>query len=166
MKLKFWIIMTSLPVMLALTAGCGPGEARIRDIVKEELGRAMTRNAITDVNAIGPYSPAQKVGNFLFVSGQIGINPETGELEAKDLESETKQVLNNLMKVLKKAGYDSSDVLSTTVYLTDMKKYAEMNNIYGGYFEEGNYPARVTVQVAALPRSANVEISAIAYRAR
>ncbi|MDI6767264.1 MAG: Rid family detoxifying hydrolase [Bacteroidota bacterium] len=124
----------------------------------------MQRTVITDVNVIGPYSLAQKVGNFLFVSGQIALDLQTGELVSKDIETETRQVLDNLMNVLRKAGYDSSDVISATVYLTDMNNFAKMNNIYGGYFEEGNYPTRATVQVAALPRGANIEISAIAYK--
>lgn len=146
--------------------GCQPDERRIREIVIEELASAMKRMAVTDVNVIGPYSPAQKVGNFLFVSGQIALNQETGRLEDKDIETETRQVLNNLMTILNKTGFDSSDVISTTVYLKDINDYSKMNNIYGGYFPEGNYPARVTVQVVALPRNARVEISAIAYKSK
>ncbi|MBI5021631.1 MAG: hypothetical protein HZB59_09355 [Ignavibacteriales bacterium] len=126
----------------------------------------MERTAITDANVIGPYSPAQKVGNFVFVSGQIALNQETGLLENKDIETETKRVLDNLMLILRKTGCDSSDVISTNVYLTDIHDYAKMNNIYGGYFQEGNYPARVTVQVEALPKNARVEISAIAYKSK
>ncbi|MBI5475308.1 MAG: RidA family protein [Ignavibacteriales bacterium] len=124
----------------------------------------MQRSMIGDVNVIGPYSPAQLVGNFVFVSGQIALNQNTGLLENKDIETETKQVLENLMSILNKSGCDSSDIISTTVYLKDIKDYPKMNNIYGGYFQEGNYPARVTVQVAALPKDARIEISAIAYK--
>ncbi len=144
--------------------GCQPNEQRIREIVKEEFASAMQRTVITDANVIGPYSPAQKVGNFLFVSGQIAIDQSTGKLLQDSIEVETQQVLENLMNILRKAGYDSSCVIQTTVYLTDMKNYSKMNNTYGGYFEEGNYPTRATVQVAALPRGANIEISAIAYK--
>ena len=146
--------------------GCQPNDQRIRDIVKEELASAMKRTAITDVNVIGPYSPAQKVGNFLFVSGQIALNQQTGAIENGDIETETRQALNNLLLILQKAGLDSSDVISTTVYLKDIADYPKMNNIYGGYFQEGNYPVRATVQVAALPRDAHIEISAIAYKSK
>lgn len=159
-KLVFYKIVF---VFLILN-GCQPSEQRIRDIIKEELSKVTEKRAITDAYTIGPYSPAQKVGNFLFVSGQIAINQETGVLENKDIETEVRQVLDNLMAVLRSAGYDSNDVVATTVYLTDMSHYGKMNAIYGGYFTEGNYPVRATVQVAALPRGARVEISAIAYR--
>lgn len=146
--------------------GCQPSEQRIREIVKEELSSAMQRSAMLDAYTVGPYSPAQKVGNFLFVSGQIGLNQQTGTLENKDIETETRQALENLMTILRNAGFDSSDVVQTTVYLKDIADYPTMNNIYGGYFQEGNYPARATVQVAALPRDARVEISAIAYKSQ
>jgi 2-iminobutanoate/2-iminopropanoate deaminase len=153
-------------VISILFLGCQPSEQRIRDIVKEELVSTMTQTAITGANVIGPYSPAQKVGNFLFVSGQIALNQQTGVIENRDIETETRQALNNLMSILQKAGLDSSDVISTTVYLKDIADYPKMNNIYGGYFQEGNYPARATVQVAALPRDAHIEISAIAYKSK
>jgi len=149
---------------IMLLSGCQADERRIRDIVREEFSQLMQRSVITDVNVIGPYSPAQRVGNFLFASGQIALNQETGQLENRDIETETRRVLDNLMVILWKAGFDSSDVVSTTVYLKDMANYSKMNTIYGGYFQDGNYPARVTVQVAALPRDANIEISAIAYK--
>lgn len=150
--------------VIVMLIGCQPSENQIREIVKEELASAMKRAVVLDAYTIGPYSPAQRVGNFLFVSGQIGINPNTGEIENKDMETETRQTLDNLMKVLHNSGFDSSDVIMTTVYLKDMADYTKMNNIYGGYFQEGNYPARATVQVGALPRNARVEISAIAYK--
>lgn len=152
--------------IIAMCAGCQTNDQRIREIVKEELTSAMKRSAITDVHVIGPYSPAQRVGNLLFVSGQIALNQQTGQLENGEIETETRRVLENLMMILGKAGFDSSDVVSTTVYLKDIADYPRMNNIYGGYFTEGNYPARVTVQVAALPRDAHVEISAIAYHSK
>ncbi|MBI5215629.1 MAG: deaminase [Ignavibacteriae bacterium] len=124
----------------------------------------MEQRAITDAKTIGPYSPAQQVGNFLFVSGQIALNSETGKLETADIETETKQALHNLMNILKSAGYDSSDVVSTTVYLKDINDFAKMNAVYAKHFQEGNYPTRATVQVAALPKDARIEISAIAYK--
>lgn len=144
--------------------GCQPNERRIREIVKEELSAAMERTAVTDAYTVGPYSPAIRLGNFLFISGQIGINQQTGTLENKNIETETRQALDNLMMIVRNAGFDSTGVVSTTLYLTDIKDYTKVNVIYGGYFAEGNYPARATVQVAALPRDARVEISAIAYR--
>jgi len=149
-----------------ILSGCRTNDQHIREIVKEELASAMKRTAITNANVIGPYSPAQQVGNFLFVSGQIALNQQTGQLENKDIETETRRVLENLMAILNNAGFDSSNVISTTVYLKDIADYPKMNNIYGGYFTEGNYPARAAVQVAALPREANVEISAIAYKSK
>ena len=161
---KFTLLLSIIILGGFIFLGCQPNEQRIREIVNEEFAAAMERTAITDAGVIGPYSPAQKVGNFLFVSGQIAINQSTGQLKQDNIEVETRQVLDNLMNVLRKAGYDSSDVISSTVYLTEMKNYPMMNSIYGGYFQEGNYPARVTVQVAALPRGANIEISAIAYK--
>ena len=163
-KIKF-----GLPIIIYLGitfSGCQPGDEQIRKIVKEELTSGMERAAITDANVIGPYSPAQKVGNFVFVSGQIALNQETGLLENQDIETETKRVLENLILILEKTGCDSSEVISATVYLKDINDYAKMNNIYGGYFQAGNYPARVTVQVAALPKNARVEISAIAYKSK
>jgi 2-iminobutanoate/2-iminopropanoate deaminase len=149
-----------------LLYGCQADDQRIRGIFKEEFSKMMERSVVTDVNVIGPYIPAQKVGNFLFTSGQIAINQQTGQLDNQDIETETGRVLENLMMILRKAGFDSSDVVSTIVYLKDMNNYSKMNMIYGGYFQDGNYPARTTVQVAALPRDANIEISAIAYKSK
>lgn len=151
---------------VSVLSSCQPTEKRIREIVQEELSAGMKRTAITDAYTVGPYSPAIRIGNFLFISGQIGINQQTGVLENKDIETETRQALDNLMMIIRNAGFDSTDIVSTTVYLKDINDYAKMNLIYGGYFEEGNYPARATVQIAALPRDARVEISAIAYKSR
>ena len=164
--MKNVLVLASPFVFLAalISQGCQPNERRIREIVKEELAAKMKHSPILDAQAVGPYSPAQRVGNFLFVSGQIGLNQQTGMIENKDIETETHQALENMMMILRKAGYDSSDVIATTVYLKDIGDYTKMNNIYGGYFQEGDYPARATVQVAALPRDARVEISAIAHK--
>jgi 2-iminobutanoate/2-iminopropanoate deaminase len=156
--------LLGLSSFLLLASGCQPSEQRIREIVREEFSTAMQRTAITDAYTVGPYSPAIRLGNFLFVSGQIGINQETGILENANIETETRQALDNLMLVIRNAGFDSTDVVSATVYLKDLNDYAKMNLIYGGYFEEGNFPARATIQAAALPRDARVEISAIAYK--
>jgi 2-iminobutanoate/2-iminopropanoate deaminase len=146
--------------------GCGLSDDDVRRIVKDELSSAMERHVVRNVDVVGPYSPAVKIGNFMFVSGQIGLDQETGLLRNESIEEETRQVLDNLMRILRSEGYDSSHVVSATVYLKNMNEYARMNLIYGGYFQEGNYPARATVEVSNLPRQANVEIGLIAYRPR
>jgi 2-iminobutanoate/2-iminopropanoate deaminase len=162
MKKSISLLLATAVASLFLGTGCGPGEKRVRQIAQEELSSGVQRTAFTDAFTIGPYSPAQKVGAMLFVSGQIALDQTTGTLRNADIETETHQALDNLMAILRKAGYDSSEVVSTTVYLHDIADYPKMNVIYGGYFPEGKYPARTTVQVAALPREARVEISAIA----
>jgi 2-iminobutanoate/2-iminopropanoate deaminase len=154
----------TLVVVLACLSGCRPGEDDLRRIVREEMSRGVEKKIIKPVNVIGPYSPAVKVGNFLFVSGQIALDPQTGALKTDNIEVETQQVLDNLRRVLTAAGYDSSHVVSATVYLKNMNDYQKMNAIYGGYFQEGNYPARVAIQIGDLPKQANVEISAIAWK--
>jgi len=145
-------------------AGCGPSEEDIRRIVREEFSDAMQRTIVKPVDVIGPYSPAVKIGNFLFLSGQIGLDQQTGLLRSENIEAETRQVLDNLNTVLRAEGYDSTHVVSATVYLKNINEYPRMNLIYGGYFQDGNYPARVTVEVSNLPRQANVEIALIAYK--
>lgn len=110
---------------------------------------------------IGPYSQAVKTGPLLFVSGQIAINPATGNLETADLYAETHQVMHNLKAVLTEAGMDFGNVVKTTIFLTDMDFFSTVNEIYGKYFQ-GNFPARETVAVKALPKNVNVEISVIA----
>jgi reactive intermediate/imine deaminase len=147
-------------------AGCGPKEEDMRRIVREEMSLAMERKIVSPVQAIGPYSPAVRVGNFLFVSGQIGLDQQTGQLKSENIEAETRQVLENLNRILHAEGYDSSEVVNATVYLKNMNDYGKMNLIYGGYFEENNYPARVTVGVTELPKGANVEIAVVAYKRR
>lgn len=151
-------------ILSGVLIGCGPNDSDIRRIVKEELSAAMNRTIVKAVEPVGPYSPAVRIGNFLFVSGQIALDQGTGELRSENIEVETRQVLDNLMSILRETGYDSSDVVSATVYLKNMNDYARMNLIYGGYFEEGNYPARVTVEVSNLPRQANVEIALVACK--
>lgn len=113
---------------------------------------------------IGPYSQAVKVGNHLYVSGQIAINPETGELQMDNIEDETKLVMKNLENVLKAAGFTYEDVVKTTIFLSDMELFPLVNEIYGHSFVV-NPPARETVAVKQLPKSVNVEISCIAYKA-
>ncbi|MCZ4243502.1 RidA family protein [Pedobacter punctiformis] len=112
---------------------------------------------------IGPYNQAVMAGNFLFVSGQIAINPESGELNLVNIEEETHQVMRNLKAVLLEAGLGFEHVVKTTIFLSDMGTFAQVNEIYGQYFTE-NFPARETVQVSVLPKNVNVEISVIAVK--
>ncbi|HEX2846375.1 MAG TPA: RidA family protein [Chitinophagaceae bacterium] len=112
---------------------------------------------------IGPYNQAIMTGDTLYLSGQVCINPATGELDNKDVQAETHRSMQNLKAVLQAAGMSFKHVVKTTIFITDMKKFGEINEVYGKYFE-GDYPARETVQVAALPKFVNVEISMIAVK--
>ncbi|NTV35697.1 MAG: RidA family protein [Anaerolineaceae bacterium] len=111
--------------------------------------------------ALGPYSVAIKYGDLVFTSGQVGINPETGNIVDGGVEAETRQVLTNLKNVLAASGTELGQVVKTTVFLRDMADFAKMNAIYAEFFTE-NPPARSAVQVAALPKGAAVEIEAVA----
>ena len=113
--------------------------------------------------AIGSYSQEVKVGNTLYCSGQIAINPKTGELVNESIEEETKQVLENLGAVLKEAGMNYSNVVRATVFMSDIEYYGKINGVYAQYFKE-DAPARAAVQVANLPKYVNVEISCIAVK--
>jgi len=129
---------------------------------KSETLRMKTIINTTNAPApIGPYSQAVKAGNFLFVSGQIALDPKTGELVIGDIPSETKLVMENLKAILTEAGTDFTSVVKSTIFLKDMGNFATVNEIYGSYFT-ANFPARETVQAAALPKNVNVEISVIA----
>ncbi|MBS1765720.1 MAG: RidA family protein, partial [Bacteroidetes bacterium] len=99
---------------------------------------------------IGPYSQAVQTGNLLFVSGQIAINPETGQLKTGSIQEQAQQVMQNLKALLEAAGLNFSNVVKTTIFLTDMKDFDEVNKVYGSFFS-GNFPARETVAVAGLP---------------
>jgi 2-iminobutanoate/2-iminopropanoate deaminase len=112
---------------------------------------------------IGPYSQAVQAGNTLYVSGQIALDPATGELITGDLEAETQQVMENIRAVLTEAEYDLDDIVKTSIFLSDMGLFQTVNEIYGRYFK-GNFPARETVAVAGLPKNVNVEISVIAIK--
>ncbi len=112
--------------------------------------------------AIGPYSQAIKIGQFLFTSGQIPLDPQTGEFVAGGIKEQTEQVLRNLTAVLKASGAELRQVVKTTVFLAEMSDFAVMNEVYGSFFTE-NPPARSTVQAAGLPRGARVEIELIAW---
>jgi 2-iminobutanoate/2-iminopropanoate deaminase len=122
------------------------------------------KKIITSKNApapIGPYSHAVQMGNMLFVSGQVGKNPKSGELMLNDIKTETTQVMENLKGILNEAGMDFSNICKTTIFLTDMNDFSSVNEVYGSYFKS-DFPARETVQVSKLPLNVNVEISVIA----
>ncbi|HTO15189.1 MAG TPA: RidA family protein [Edaphocola sp.] len=124
----------------------------------------MSKEIINSPNApapIGPYSHSVKFGNMLFVSGQIPFNVEKNDLVTSGIEDETRQCMENLKAILDTAGYEFKDVLKSTIFITDMQQFGQINEVYGSYFNE-NPPARETVQVAALPRGVHVEISVIA----
>ena len=112
--------------------------------------------------AIGPYSQAVKIGDFLFTSGQIGIIPASGEL-AEGVEAQTEQAMRNLGAILKENQMDYANILKTTVFVADLADFAKVNAIYAGFFS-ADYPARSCVQVAALPKNALVEIECIAVK--
>jgi len=118
----------------------------------------LTKNAPAP---IGPYNQAVQFGNMLFISGQIPIDPGTGNMVQTNIQTETTQVMNNLLAILSEAGMDFSHVIKTSIFLTDMGQFATVNEVYGSYFKE-NAPARETIQVSALPKGANVEISMVA----
>ncbi len=122
--------------------------------------------AINTTNApapIGPYNQAIKAGNTLYVSGQIPLDPESGELVSGNIIHETKQVMANVGAILKEAGYDFSDIVKSTIFLTDMDSFVEVNATYATYFTE-DAPARETVAVKGLPKNVRIEISVIAYK--
>lgn len=113
---------------------------------------------------IGPYNQAVLVGNTLYTSGQIALNPSTMELVLDDIEIETKQVMENMKAVLEAAAMTFDNVVKTTIFIMNMGDFARINSIYGSYFDEKTAPARETVQVACLPKNVNVEISMIAVK--
>lgn len=113
---------------------------------------------------IGPYNQAVQYGNMLFTSGQIALNPATGELVMDDITVETQQVMTNMKAVLDEAGMGFEHVVKTSIFISDMNNFAAINAVYGRYFDEANAPARETVEVARLPKDVNVEISMIVIR--
>lgn len=112
--------------------------------------------------AIGPYSQACLVNGTLYISGQIPVDPATGKL-VEGIDKETHQVMKNLQAILHKAGMDFSNAVKTTIFLKNMDDFAVVNEIYASYFDNGQYPARETVQVSCLPKNVDVEISMIAF---
>jgi len=112
--------------------------------------------------AIGPYSAAVKVGNLLFVSGQLPIDPQSGKIVEGDIETQTKMALENLKIVLEPYSITLENVIKTTIFIKDMNNFVRINKIYGEYFKEG-FPARSCVEVSRLPKDAEIEIEAIAF---
>ena len=111
---------------------------------------------------IGPYNQAVISGNLMFMSGQIAFNPSTGELVIEEIQAETKQVMENLRSILDEAGLSFKDVIKTSIFLSDMNNFQQVNEVYGSYFSDEDAPARETVEVSRLPKDVNVEISMIA----
>ncbi len=136
-------------MMLAFFVSCKSGETMT--VVNSKLAP----------QAIGPYSQAIKTGNYVFCSGQIGLSPETGQMAGEDISSQTNQALKNIQAILQEAGTDFMHVTKVTIFITDMKNYSTVNEIYAKYFV-GVKPARSAVQVSALPKNALVEIECIA----
>ena len=112
---------------------------------------------------IGPYNQAIKIDNMLFVSGQVAINPKNNKLIQSSISDETDQVMKNLSAILEEADMDFRNVVKTTIFLSNMSYFNEVNNIYGSYLKNGQEPARETVAVKTLPKEVNVEISMIAF---
>ncbi len=124
----------------------------------------MEKKIIRTENApapIGPYNQAVQFGNMLFISGQIALDPKTGNLVQDDIQAETTKVMDNLKAILEAAGMRFSDVIKTSIFLMDMGQFAKVNEVYGSYFADAA-PARETVQVSGLPKGVNVEISMVA----
>jgi 2-iminobutanoate/2-iminopropanoate deaminase len=126
----------------------------------------LKKEAISTVKApkaLGPYSAGIKVGHFVYTAGQLGLDPETGELVKGGIEAQTRQSLTNLKNVLEAAGSSLQNVVKTTVFLQDMGEFAQMNSVYATFFSEP-YPARSAIQAAALPKGGAVEIEVVAFR--
>lgn len=148
-----------LPAAVGLIAlcqsGCQPAAPPAEDPRTPQPPTAIAATAAPE--AIGPYSQAVRSSNTLYLSGQIGLDPATGEMVPGGIEAETQQVMENLREVLRAAGLDFGDVAQTQVFLADLDDFAVMNEIYGGYLE-APFPARATVEASRLPRDARVEI--------
>ena len=140
-----------ITIAVVLLVGCAHGTVPRKAITSDDAPAAL-----------GPYSPGVQVGEFLFLSGQIGLNPESGKLVEGGIKEQTKQVLDNLGAVLKEAGMDYDNVVRATVYLSDMNNFQSMNSVYSGYFNSPHPPSRSTVEVRLLPKGALVEIDLIA----
>lgn len=118
-----------------------------------------TKNA---PDPVGPYSQAILTNNTLFISGQVALDPNNGDMINSSIEEETIQVMNNLKAILNEIGFDFSNVIKSTIYLSDMNNFSKVNEVYGSFFNKDYVPSRVTVEVSRLPKDANVEIDMIA----
>ena len=142
-------------------------ETSIEVLNKETLDIKKMKKIITTNKApepIGPYNQAVLAGNTLYTSGQIAFNPETGALVLDNIQAETRQVMENLKQVLLAADMTFENVIKTSIFISDMHNFSEINTVYGEYFNNETAPARETVEVANLPKFVNVEISAIAVK--
>lgn len=158
MKIRKLYLGIFLPVILNIAA-CNSN-------TKKNLDFGSMKKIIKTQNAptpIGPYNQAVLAGNTLYISGQIAINPKSGELITSTIEAEIQQVMENLKAVLNEAGMDFNHVVKCSIFISDMNQFGKINEVYGSYFEK-EFPARETVQVARLPKDVNVEISAIAVK--
>jgi 2-iminobutanoate/2-iminopropanoate deaminase len=131
------------------------------DIPKENMKEIINTNMAPA--PIGPYSQAVAAGGLLFVSGQVAIDPATGNLVMDDIKTETAQVMENIKAILEAADIDFGNVVKTSIFLKDMQNFAQVNEVYSGYFTDA-FPARETVQVAGLPKNVNVEITVTAIK--
>ena len=156
---RFDIIPLSILSVLYCLTGCQAHQSSQPTPFRREV--IATSNA---PKAIGPYSQAIKVGNMLFVSGQIGIDPGSGKIVGGGIEAETRQVINNLRSILTAAGFFLADVVQAQVFLADMSEYKQMNEVYASFFQDSP-PARVAIQATRIPKDARVEISLIAVKA-
>ncbi|WP_185857968.1 RidA family protein [Blattabacterium cuenoti] len=121
--------------------------------------------SIEKIPSYGPYNTCVLVGGFLFVSGQIAVNENTKKLDTdNNIEIETKKVMENIKIILSENGIGFQNVIKTSIFVTDIRFFPKINDVYSKFFHKGNYPARETIQVSGLPKNANVEISLIAYK--
>lgn len=150
----YGIVVIAIAALLWLTF-------RTREHLAENNGPVYTADA---PQPIGPYSQAVIRGNALFISGQVGIDPGTGDPDTADISTETKRVMENIKAILIAGKMEMRNIAQVRIYLTDMNNFKTVNEIYGSYFGDGPYPARETVEVSALPKGMHVEISATAIR--
>jgi 2-iminobutanoate/2-iminopropanoate deaminase len=147
------LVFVAVAFSLLVWSGCG--------LKKETPVFAVTVRSDQAPAPIGPYSQAVKFGRLTFLSGQIALD-QTGKLDTSSIEAETHQVMKNLQAVLKAGELDFDQVVKTTIYLSDLRFFKQVNEIYGSYFSIGKFPARETIEVSSLPKGARIEISMIA----
>jgi len=156
---------TAIAIFLLMLGCAAPKTEEVKE--KTNTTEVTPRQIIKTDKAplpIGPYNQGIVVGNTLYAAGQIAIDPSSNEMVTESIEAEANQVLQNLKQVIEAADFSMDQVVKTTIYMTDLNNFSTVNEIYGKYFKEGNAPARVTVQVAALPKNASLEISMIAVK--